>query len=525
MSPPLGTFCLVLHSHLPWLAHHGTWPVGEEWLHQAWTRSYLPLVRVLRRLADDGHRDVLTLGVTPVLLAMLDDAWCSREVRAWVAARDLRVGGVASRPPAARGPALAAAATTEHAALAQAAADLEGPWRAGASPVLRGLADDGVVELLGGPLTHPVLPLLRPRVAAAQLAAGLEDARHRLGEAPRGVWAPECAYAPGLEDLYAAAGVQRLLLDGPTAHGARAAARAGGAGGRPRTADLWTLGDSGVVVAARDLDVTYRVWSPTAGYPGGPWYRDFHTFDHWSGLQPARVTRPDARPHEKAPYEPAAAARAVAADAEDFVAAVVRRLEDLAAGDGRPGVVVVAFDTELFGHWWHEGPAWLESVLRALPGAGVRTSTLRRALEDHGTAGALHPQVGSWGLGKDLGVWSGPAVADLADQSTRLQDDVLVALDARRRDAPARLGRDPARDQLVRELFLATSSDWAFAVSHGSAPDYFERRQHGHDHHARTLLRVLADDDEAAAEADRQRAVDGPVGPWLDARVLSPAAR
>ena len=27
-----GMFCLVLHSHLPWLANHGRWPVGEEWL-------------------------------------------------------------------------------------------------------------------------------------------------------------------------------------------------------------------------------------------------------------------------------------------------------------------------------------------------------------------------------------------------------------------------------------------------------------------------------------------------------------
>ena len=67
-----GTFCLVLHSHLPWLARHGAWPVGEDWLYQAWGHSYLPVVDVLHRLADRGHRDVLTLGVTPVLAAQLD---------------------------------------------------------------------------------------------------------------------------------------------------------------------------------------------------------------------------------------------------------------------------------------------------------------------------------------------------------------------------------------------------------------------------------------------------------------------
>ena len=63
-----GTFCLVVHSHLPWLAHHGSWPVGEEWLYQAWAHSYLPMVDLLRRFADEGRQDVLTLGMTPVQL-------------------------------------------------------------------------------------------------------------------------------------------------------------------------------------------------------------------------------------------------------------------------------------------------------------------------------------------------------------------------------------------------------------------------------------------------------------------------
>src|SRR3954447_14801282 len=80
----VGTFCLVLHSHLPWLAHHGRWPVGEEWLHQAWTSSYLPLTSMLHDLADEGAGDVLTLGVTPVLAAQLDDPGCLAATATWV---------------------------------------------------------------------------------------------------------------------------------------------------------------------------------------------------------------------------------------------------------------------------------------------------------------------------------------------------------------------------------------------------------------------------------------------------------
>lgn len=72
-EPVAGQFTLVLHSHLPWLANHGRWPVGEEWLYQSWAASYLPLFDMLERLAADGFTDQLSLGITPVLAAQLDD--------------------------------------------------------------------------------------------------------------------------------------------------------------------------------------------------------------------------------------------------------------------------------------------------------------------------------------------------------------------------------------------------------------------------------------------------------------------
>ena len=90
VSQPLGTFVLVLHTHLPWLAHHGRWPVGEEWLHQAWAQSYGPLLQRLSELADAGHRDLLTIGVTPVLAAQLDDPYCLAEQHRWLADWQLR---------------------------------------------------------------------------------------------------------------------------------------------------------------------------------------------------------------------------------------------------------------------------------------------------------------------------------------------------------------------------------------------------------------------------------------------------
>lgn len=501
MTRPVGTFCLVLHTHLPWLAHHGAWPVGEEWLHQAWATSYLPVVDVLDRLAAEGRTDLLTLGVTPVVHAQLDDPWFGREFHTWLGFWAVRAEGLATHPD----PALRATGHREHAAARRALAAYERRWGAGLSPVLRPLVDAGTVELLGGPATHPFQPLLDRPWQRFALRTGLDDATLRLGHRPEGIWAPECGYRPGIERDYADLGVRRFLVDGPTMLGAGGTTAAGA-----------TVGDSDVVAFARDLDVTYRVWSPRKGYPGGRWYRDFHTFDHDSGFRASRVTSTSTPSHEKAPYDAERAAEAVRADALDFVDVVRRRLVDLAAErDGREAVVVAAYDTELFGHWWHEGPQWIETVLRLLPEAGVRVTTLRGAVEAGHVEGRVDLGPGSWGSGKDWRVWDGEAVRDIVDDNERLRDRVLKVLAVPTSD------RDLVRDQLARTALLALQSDWAFMVSKDSAAGYARHRHERHHRDARLLADLVERGDAHAAGvlADRLRAVDGPFG-HLDARLL-----
>jgi 1,4-alpha-glucan branching enzyme len=506
MTEPIGTCCIVLHSHLPWLAHHGSWPVGEEWLYQSWAASYLPVVEVLDRLADEGRRDLLTLGVTPVLAAQLDDPYCLREFHTWLGFWQVRAEGLG----AATDPVQRELGSREFRASQHALGDFESRWRHGASPVLRRLVDSGAVELLGGPATHPFQPLLDDRVAAFGLSTGLDDTQLRVGTRPAGIWAPECGYRPGLEDLYADAGVQRFLVDGPTLLGADRT-----------TADAWTVGGTDVVAFGRDLDVTYRVWSPRRGYPGGPWYRDFHTYDHASGFRPARVTSTRTAPEDKAPYDPERAAVAVAEDAADFVSVVRQRLVDLAGGrDGRPALVTVAYDTELFGHWWHEGPAFLEAVLRLLPEAGVRVTTLRGAAEAGHVAGRADLAPGSWGSGKDWRVWVGEQVADLVDAGAAIQKRWLDVVGAHSSDPERR--RD--LDQLARDALLALSSDWAFMVTKDSAAGYARDRFAGHEAAFHALAGAIDDTGlgrqrDSTALAARQASTDGPFA-HLDARLL-----
>jgi 1,4-alpha-glucan branching enzyme len=198
-------------------------------------------------------------------------------------------------------------------------------------------------------------------------------------------------------------------------------------------------------------------------------------------------------PEAKRPYDPARAAAAVARDAADFVRVVRDRLAGLWERTGRQALAVAAFDTELFGHWWHEGPAWLEAVLRALPGAGVHVTTLSGAAAAGMVGAPVELPPSSWGSGKDWRVWAGAQVADLVAQQERVQKALLGAA------APG-LARDPVRDALATEALLALSSDWAFMVSKDSAADYARERASGHANRVEELAGLLAAGHRRAAE-------------------------
>jgi 1,4-alpha-glucan branching enzyme len=398
-----------------------------------------------------------------VLAAQLDDPYCLRTFHEWLGHWQLRAlhastlwGG---------DPLLRDLGATEYQAATRATQDLENHWRHGFSPILRSLVDNDVIEVLGGPMTHPFQPLLDPRIRSFALRTGLDDTALRIGHRPAGIWAPECGYAPGMEDGYAAAGVRRFLVDGPSLRGDTSAAR--------------PVGSSDVLCFGRDLEVTYRVWSPKAGYPGHANYRDFHTWAHEVGLKPSRVTGKQVAPQDKAPYEPALAADTLRLHVNDFVDTVVKRLRRLRAQRGREPLVVAAYDTELFGHWWHEGPAWLEGILRALPEAGVRVTTLHGAVEAGHVGAPVDLPASSWGSGKDWRVWDGEQVADMVQANTDLQQRLLAL-------APGTT-RDPVLDLAVTEAMLALSSDWAFMVTKDSAADYARRRAQTHTDRFDTL--------------------------------------
>lgn len=467
----LGRLAIVLHSHSPWLLGYGTWPVGEEWLRQAWAHSYLPLTAMLRSRAERGHTGMLTLGITPVLAAQWDEPSSVADQSRWI--EDWRVRATGKAIEASRSRDLAARTDARRQfELADAAArEFTTHWRSGGSAALRPLADHGAIEVLGGPMTHTFTPHLLDPIAELAFASGLTDSAIRLGTRPRGIWIPECAYRPGMEALLARHGVTHTVLDGPSID------RAGAPMHRPHR-----LEGTDVVAFGRDLSLTYRVWSPRKGYPGAPWYQDFHTFDHDWGVRSSRVTHRSSP--DKKPYDAVRAREQVVKDAHDFLATARGVMQNSSEADP---LVVVAYDTELFGHWWHEGPAFLAEIIDRAADANIELTTLERERARAFEVPPIEVGPGSWGSGKDYRVWENGEAGRLRDMGKGAQYAVVEYLRSRAQGGP--IERDLHGDAIATELLMGLSSDWAFMITKDSAVEYARTRAHEHFAKVADMLR------------------------------------
>jgi 1,4-alpha-glucan branching enzyme len=406
---------IVLHTHMPYVEGFGTWPFGEEWLWEAIATSYLPLLDVL-----DAHPGRVTVSLTPVLCDQLEAPGALDRCLAFL--REIRPASHALDIETAEAP--VAAALERSAAGYAAAADA--------------LERRGDLVVAFGPhagwtsaATHPILPLLATGTGVRlQLRTGIASHRRRFGEWGGGFWLPECAHAPWLDDILEEAGVRVACVDWTDVLGPGLQA--------PRGTE------AGVVLAPIDREAIELVWHRD-GYPSQAPYLDTH-----------RLTEHHHRAwaNDGSVYDAERAAARVAADAEDFVGRVA----------ARGGPSVVALDTELLGHFWPEGVAWLAAVIEACDRHGVALVPPGEGSQEDAPG---EPPVTSWGAGRDLRTWSGPTAAGLAWTQ-------------RGAELRAVGGRGRPSDRALRELLALQSSDWAFLISAGTAGDYPRERAEGH---------------------------------------------
>jgi 1,4-alpha-glucan branching enzyme len=469
-EPRPGALALVLHSHMPYVEGFGTWPFGEEWLWEAVACVYLPLLDLLDRVP-------VTVGLTPVLCDQLEAMRGEpgerylrflRDVRAPIHAEDaagLEAGG--EQKLAAEVRRAAADYTRAESGFEERGRDLIGAFRA-----------LGRVELWTSAASHALLPLIATDAGLRlQLATGTASHLHRFGSWDGGFWLPECAYVPGLERELADEGVRAFCVDQTCVDGFDHL--------------LPVATEPGPVAVPIDWQTVQLVWNDESGYPAHPHYRNY-----WGR------TVHDLKPWSNAgrPYGHEAALALAREHARDFVNRVARRLE-------HGGLLCCALDTELLGHWWYEGQAWLSAVLDEAEAQGVRLVTVSEGIELVEPV-ARELTASTWGDGKDFTTWDSPRVAELAF-ATRAAELRTVAAVAGH-GAP-----HAALERAARELLAMQASDWSFMVTRALAADYPVERMRIHGAALDAALAALTD--SAAAPEPRLRGL----APHLDLAPLT----
>jgi 1,4-alpha-glucan branching enzyme len=526
-------FVLTLHSHLPWVLHHGRWPHGSDWLCEAALDTYLPLIEQLRRLEHEGVPAPLTLGITPVLANQLAHPDFPSEfahlLNERLAAAERAPGELTASGDAGLVP-LAGYWRDRLDRLGRLLEDLGGDLVG----EFRRLEREGRLELISSAATHGYLPLLgRDESVRLQLEVGVREHERLFGRRPRGCWVPECAYRargpwappgarraaerPGVEEYLAAAGYEYFFADahlaaagqplgaypdvplGAERFDAERHDRTGGVVDTARRSpyDAYVVSRAGqppVHALIRDPRSSMQVWSRHEGYPGDEWYLEFHKIRWPGGLKLWRVTGPDTDLGDKRPYDVTAARSRAETHAGHFAAL----LAAIAAEPGSAGGVIVApFDTELFGHWWFEGVDFLGDLYRDLATThGVRSVTGSR----HVGAARGRPRIrlaeGSWGAQGDHSMWMNDGTRWTWERLWPLEETFWAVA----RDAIGSAWARPLLAAAARQLLLAQASDWQFIISTGAAGDYAESRFRRHCEDAEALLRGL---DPRAADEHR----------------------
>ncbi len=483
-----GSLALLLHAHLPWVRHPEHSEFSEEdWLFEAIVETYIPLLKIFRRYAVEKVPVKLTTTLTPTLCAMLRDPLLQTR-----AVRYIERGIELARLEIARtegDAALNELARFYHGRLTEAQAFYEKEIARDVVGAFAQLQEDGVLEIITCAATHGFLPLMEafPEATRAQIFIGCDYHRECFGRDPNGIWLPECGYVPGIDRILQEANIRWFVVD---AHGLMYG------NPRPRFAIYSPyFTPAGPAVFARDRESSKQVWSAREGYPGDPAYRDFYRdigndlpeeylhrvfpnvgHRRYTGIKYHRITGSE----HKEIYNRGWAMGAADAHAADFLHARERQISQMASMLPIDPILLSPFDAELFGHWWYEGPEFLDLFLRkaAYDQTVFRLTTPTAYLAHHPTLQMVAPSPSSWGNKGYWEVWLDHCNAwiypHLHEAARRMTASARKHKSTRSKET-IRILR-----QMARELLLAQSSDWAFLMKTGTARDYATKRTNDH---------------------------------------------
>lgn len=515
-----GVFALLLHAHIPYCRKSGVWPAGEEWLFEAMNETYIPLLKVLRSLHYDGIHPRIMISLVPILMEQLADEYMKDRFCEYMQDKIRRARSDTDR------------FRSDPARLAVARYWLEtfesnyslytSDFYRDILGTLKWLQDEGVVEVLTSAATHGFLPLFENDSAVySQVRLGILTYEKYFGRKPRGFWLPECAYRPAewspkghymrksIDQWLAGEGIEYFFVESVGIEGASFVENRHQET-KPTTMRGYLL-PSGVSAFGRNEATGKQVWSPEIGYPGDPYYLEFHKKDHESGLHCWRVS---GQP-EKDVYDPAAASKSVQHHARHFVSLLEGVFEQTSISEAKP-VIVSPYDCELFGHWWHEGVAFIEQVYRLLAQkSSVDTMSLSEYIDHYRKSfSTIAMEAGTWGMNSDFTVWLSPEHGWIWPyiNSSSVDMEQTLSLAAPDDDRGRRIIA-----QMGRELLLMQGSDWPFLLFTLQAKEYANQRFHHHHQRFRKLFWAAQDLHDHSRMPDRELwQIEDVDCPWQD---------
>ena len=483
-----GYLSIIFHAHLPFVRHpeHQD-SLEENWLHEALTEVYLPLLSVLEGLVEDGVDFRLTFSFTPTLLSMLLDPF----LQARYLQRTERLIALAEKETerTAQQPEFHRLAQLYHQRFLNLRDAFANRYGRNLVEAFRKFQELGKIEILGSAATHAYLPLLslNPFAVRAQIQTGIAYGEQVFGRRPEGFWLPECGYCPEAGRILSDEGIRFTILE---THGVTRAEP------RPKQGVYAPIySPSGLAAFGRDPESSRQVWSSVEGYPGDYDYREFYRdiaydldieylrpYIHPDGIRldtGIKYYRVTGKTNQKEPYDPARAENKAEMHAGNFILNRQKQIDYLALAMDRKPLIVAPYDAELFGHWWYEGPAWVNHLVRKIAGGrgSLRLTTLSEYLEEYPINQVAAPAISSWGYEGFNDVWlngSNDWIYPHLHRAARLMEKLS---DGQRRPGPL---AERALAQARRELFLAQASDWAFMINSGAMTEYATRRTKRH---------------------------------------------
>ena len=502
-----GYLAIVLHAHLPFVRHpEHEESLEESWLFEAITEVYVPLLLVMEGLVEDRIDFRLTFSLTPTLASMLQDPFLQsrylRRLEQLIELAEEEIKRTKSQPE------FQNVARMYQRRFMKVRDTFVDRYQNDLVRGFREFQDLGKVEIIASSATHGFLPLLsvNPSAVRAQVWIGVEHYEDVFGRKPDGFWLPECGYYPGLDAVLHEVGIRHFILE---THGLTRADP------RPKYGVHAPIhSPAGVAAFGRDPESSKQVWSSVEGYPGDFDYREFYRdiaydldLDYLRGyLHPEGIRtdtgikyyRVTGKTDRKEVYMPEQAQAKAEVHAANFVRNRQRQIEFLASRMDRKPIIVAPYDAELFGHWWYEGPLWLDFVARkiALEQKTIRLVTLSEYLQEYPVNQVAVPAISTWGYKGYNEVWINGS-NDWIYRHLHGAADLMEELEEAYSGAQGRRLR--ALNQARRELLLAQASDWAFMIHMGTMAEYASNRTKIHLARFHQLYRQIKEDavDEA----------------------------